>query len=136
MTTDYDPNVLREEIVAAIRTVMDPEIPVNIYDLGLIYEIEIDDDCNVKVTMTLTTPNCPVADALPSSVRQKVRELDGVGEVIVELTWEPAWTPVMMTPEAKSAMDMMGIDTANPVPRSPFTGLSVGRTERPQRDHP
>lgn len=128
MSSDCDPNVLREEIVEAIRTIKDPEIPVNIYDLGLIYGIEIDDACNVKVMMTLTTPNCPVADALPSSVKQKISELDGAGEVNVEMTWEPAWTPEMMTPEAKSAMDLMGIDAANPVPQSPFTGLSVGHS--------
>jgi metal-sulfur cluster biosynthetic enzyme len=88
----------------------------------------------VKVMMTLTTPNCPVADALPSSVKQKVRELDGANDVSVELTWEPPWTPEKMTPEAKSAMDLMGIDAANPVPRSPFTGLSVGRTQDSQRN--
>jgi FeS assembly SUF system protein len=130
MTTNRDPNAVREEIVAAIRAIKDPEIPVNIYDLGLIYDIDIDDKCNVKVMMTLTTPNCPVADALPSSVKQKIKELDGTNDVSVELTWEPSWTPAMMSDEAKAAMDMMGIDAANPVPRTPFTGLSVGQTER------
>jgi len=133
MTTDCDPNVLREEIVEAIRTIKDPEIPVNIYDLGLIYGIEIDDACNVKIMMTLTTPNCPVADALPSSVKEKVRSLAGVGEVNVEMTWEPQWTPEKMTPEAKSAMDLMGIDAANPPSANPFTGLSVGHSERSRK---
>jgi FeS assembly SUF system protein len=133
-STEHDSNQLREAIVAAIRTIKDPEIPVNIYDLGLIYEIDIDAGGNVKVLMTLTTPNCPVADALPSSVRQKVVELEGVNDVSVELTWEPAWTPEKMTPDAKDAMDMMGIDAANPVPGNRMTGLSIGQTGRGKPD--
>lgn len=131
--TDCDPNVLREQIVEALKTVKDPEIPVNLYDLGLIYELDIDDECNVAITMTLTTPNCPVADALPASVKEAAQSVEGVGTVKVDLTWEPAWTPEMMSPEAKAAMDMMGIDAANPVPRNPFTEISVGRRSRRDR---
>lgn len=131
--TDCDPNVLRERIVEALKTVKDPEIPVNLYDLGLIYDLEIDDGCNVAITMTLTTPNCPVADALPASVKEAVQSVQGVQDVGVNLTWEPAWSPEMMSPRAKAAMEMMGIDAANPVPRSPFTDVSVGRRQRPDR---
>ena len=129
--TDPDPNVIREQAVEAIRTIKDPEIPVNIFDLGLIYELEVDDEGAVEITMTLTSPNCPVADALPASVREKVGAIDGVKEVKLELTWEPPWTPEMMSEDAKMALDYMGDTPGFPPSAGPFTDISVGCSPRP-----
>lgn len=92
---------LTPSIVEAISTVYDPEIPVNIYELGLIYKIEADAESNVKVEMTLTSPACPSAQQLPSEVRYKVKALEGVKDAFVEVVWEPAWTKDLMSEEAK-----------------------------------
>ncbi|MDR1198339.1 MAG: iron-sulfur cluster assembly protein [Prevotellaceae bacterium] len=91
---------LEKKIIAALKTVYDPEIPVNIYDLGLIYEVIVDDGKKVRITMTLTAPNCPMADELVDDVYSKVKALDDVSDVIVKLTFEPAWDKSMMTEEA------------------------------------
>jgi FeS assembly SUF system protein len=95
-----------EAIVEAMRTVHDPEIPVNIYDLGLIYETERLSDGDVKVLMTLTAPACPVAGEMPYDVAAAVSGVEGVGEVEVMLTWEPAWTPDRMSDDAKLILNM------------------------------
>lgn len=95
-----------EAVVDAMRTVHDPEIPVNIYDLGLIYEMTIADNGNVKVMMTLTAPACPVAGEMPQQVAEAVAGVEGVGEVEVELTWDPPWTPERMSEVARVALDM------------------------------
>ncbi|MBL6599287.1 MAG: DUF59 domain-containing protein [Alphaproteobacteria bacterium] len=95
-----------EAIVEAMRTVHDPEIPVNIYDLGLIYETERLSDGDVKVLMTLTAPACPVAGEMPYDVAAAVAGVEGVGEVEVMLTWEPAWTPDKMSEDAKLILNM------------------------------
>ncbi len=100
------PHASDEAIVDALRTVHDPEIPVNIYDLGLIYETERLDDGDVKILMTLTAPACPVAGEMPYDVAAAVSDVDGVGEVAVELTWEPPWTPERMSDEAKLILNM------------------------------
>jgi len=92
---------LEEKIIIALKEIYDPEIPVNIYEIGLIYEIKVDDDFHVHIVMTLTTPNCPVAESLPSEVRQKVLEIEGVKDVDLELTFEPPWTMDMLSPEAR-----------------------------------
>jgi FeS assembly SUF system protein len=92
---------LREEVIEVLRTVYDPEIPVNIYELGLVYEVEVDEDAHAKVRMTLTSPMCPVAESLPPEVEQKIRQLPGIAHVDVELTWEPPWNPSMMSEAAK-----------------------------------
>lgn len=92
---------LRDRLVMALRTVYDPEIPVNIYELGLVYEVIINHAQDVHVKMTLTSPACPVAGSLPGEVEDKLRGVDGVREVKVELTWEPPWEPSMMTEEAR-----------------------------------
>lgn len=92
---------LEAKIVEAIRTVYDPEIPVNVYDLGLIYGIRIHPDRTVHIRMTLTAPNCPAAGFLPSQVEQRVRAVDGVTESEVELTFDPPYHPDMMSDEAK-----------------------------------
>lgn len=92
---------LEGKIVNMIKTVYDPEIPVNIYDLGLIYEVEVDDDKNVTITMTLTAPNCPAADFILEDVRYKVESIKEINNVIVNLTFEPQWTKDMLSEEAK-----------------------------------
>ena len=95
-----------DEIVEALRTVHDPEIPVNIYDLGLIYDTERLNAGDVKVLMTLTAPACPVAGEMPYDVAAAVSGVEGVGEVEVTLTWEPPWTPDKMSDDAKLILDM------------------------------
>ncbi len=90
-----------EAIVAMLKTVYDPEIPVNVYDLGLIYRVDIDDEQNVRIDMTLTAPNCPAADFILEDVRQKVASIDGVNNVEVNLVFEPEWDKDMMSDEAK-----------------------------------
>jgi FeS assembly SUF system protein len=92
---------LEVKIVNMLKTVYDPEIPVNIYDLGLIYEVEVDDDKNVTITMTLTAPNCPAADFILEDVRYKVESIKEVNNVIVNLTFEPQWNKDMLSEEAK-----------------------------------
>jgi len=96
-----DSNELGEKIVRALKTVYDPEIPVDIYELGLIYDVFVNEDNHVKVIMTLTTPNCPVAETLPLEVEDKVRSVEEVVEAKVELTFEPPWTRELMSEEAK-----------------------------------
>ena len=92
---------LEFRVIDVLRTCYDPEIPVNIYELGLIYKIEIDDSDNVTVRMTLTSPMCPVAGTLPGEVEQKVQSIQGVNSARVDLVWDPAWNPSMMTEAAK-----------------------------------
>ena len=94
------------EIEAALKTVFDPEIPADIYELGLIYKVDIKDDRSVDVMMTLTTPNCPAAGELPQMVENAVASVPGVGVVNVNLVWEPAWTPDRMTDEARLVLNM------------------------------
>ena len=96
-----------DAVIEAMKTVFDPEIPVNIYDLGLIYEIKIDDRGEVKIDMSLTAPGCPVAGDLPGWVADAVAKVEGIGEVEVTLVWEPGWTPELMSEDAKLALDMM-----------------------------
>ncbi|MCK4638041.1 MAG: SUF system Fe-S cluster assembly protein [Bacteroidales bacterium] len=91
---------LENKIIETLKTVFDPEISVNIYDLGLIYKINIDDDKNVKILMTLTSPNCPVAENLPVEVNEKIRVIEGINNAEVELTFEPPWNKEMMTETA------------------------------------
>jgi FeS assembly SUF system protein len=96
-----------EAVIESFRTVFDPEIPVNIYDLGLIYEFTIDERGGVKTEMSLTAPGCPVAGELPQWVADAVAKVEGTGEVIVKLVWEPGWTPERMSEDAKLALGMM-----------------------------
>ena len=97
---------LTGEIVGALKTVFDPEIPADIYELGLIYKVEIKDDRSVDVMMTLTTPNCPAAGELPQSVENAVASVPGVGVVSVNLVWDPAWSPDRMSDEARLVLNM------------------------------
>ena len=95
------------EIIEALRTVYDPEIPVNIYELGLIYKIDIEDDDRVLVEMTLTSPHCPVAETLPGEIEQKVAGVEGVSACEVKVVWDPPWNPSMMTEEAQLELGMI-----------------------------
>jgi FeS assembly SUF system protein len=97
---------LTTEIVAALKTVFDPEIPADIYELGLIYKVDIKDDRGVDIMMTLTTPNCPAAGELPQMVENAVASVAGVGVVGVNLVWEPAWSPDRMSDEARLVLNM------------------------------
>ena len=92
---------LGEKIVGIIKTIFDPEIPVDIYELGLIYDVFVNEDMDVKVLMTLTSPNCPVAETLPMEVEEKIRSLEDVRNAEVEITFDPTWTQDMMSEEAK-----------------------------------
>jgi FeS assembly SUF system protein len=97
---------LTDEIVAALKTVYDPEIPADIYELGLIYKVDIDDERAVKIDMTLTTPNCPSAAELPSQVENAVAGVAGVREAKVNIVWDPPWDPSRMSDEARTVLDM------------------------------
>lgn len=99
--------VLGEKIVRVLKTVYDPEIPVDIYELGLIYDVMINENDEVKVLMTLTTPNCPVAESMPQEVQEKVRSMDEVRDCEVELTFDPPWTQDHMSEEAKLELGML-----------------------------
>jgi len=98
---------LREELIAALRTVYDPEIPVNIYDLGLIYALDIAQDGRVCVDMTLTAPACPVAGTFPATVEARLMEVPGVSEVHVNLVWEPAWSMELIPDEVKLQLGLL-----------------------------
>lgn len=97
---------LTADIVAALKTVFDPEIPADIYELGLIYKVDIQDDRGVAIEMTLTTPNCPAAEELPTMVENAVASIPGVGKVDVNIVWEPSWTPDRMSDEARLVLNM------------------------------
>jgi len=96
-----DTDELMDKVVLALREVYDPEIPVNIYDLGLVYEIAVNELGRVDITMTLTSPMCPVAETLPGEVRKRLEEIPEVREAVVAVTWEPPWEESMMTEEAR-----------------------------------
>ena len=92
---------LENRMIDVIKTIYDPEIPVNIYELGLIYDVNVNDENMVKILMTLTTPNCPVAESLPQEVKDKVKSLDQVSDVELEMTFDPPWNKELMSDEAK-----------------------------------
>lgn len=98
--TDAELQAIGEKVVDVLRTIYDPEIPVDIYELGLIYDVHVSDDVDIKILMTLTSPNCPVAESMPEEVKEKVRSMDEVKDVEVELTFDPPWTKDMMSEEA------------------------------------
>jgi FeS assembly SUF system protein len=101
-----DPAALRERIVEALRNVFDPEIPVNIWELGLVYDIAVADDGTVGIKMTLTSPHCPVAESLPGEVQRAAGSVAGVREVEVDVVWDPSWNPDMMSEAAKLELGM------------------------------
>lgn len=102
-----DKDALKDQIIEQLKTVYDPEISVNIYDLGLIYKLEVDDDANVDVDMTLTTPGCPVAHTFPGQVECKIKEVDGVNDAKVNLVWDPPWSRENMTIEVQLDLGML-----------------------------
>lgn len=105
--TSIEKSLFEGEVVETLRTVYDPELPVNIYDLGLIYDIQVDDEKNVHIMMTLTSPACPVAGTLPGEVESAVRSVPGVGNVKVELTWDPPFTIEMMSEEVRMQLGIV-----------------------------
>lgn len=105
--TTIDTNALGEKIVNVLKSIYDPEIPVDIYELGLIYDVFVNEDYDVKILMTLTTPNCPVAETLPLEVEEKVKSLDDVKSAEVEITFDPPWTQELMSEEAKLELGML-----------------------------
>lgn len=106
-TTDADPNQIEQQVVEVLKGIFDPEIPVSIYELGLIYEIKVEPEGVVNIRMTLTSPACPVAGSLPPEVEQKVKEVAGVSDAKVEVVWDPTWGPNMMSDAAKLKLGMM-----------------------------
>ena len=105
--TDEQIATIGENIIKALKTVFDPEIPVDIYELGLVYDVQISEDGDVKVVMTLTTPNCPVAESLPQEVKEKVAAVENVKSVDLEITFEPSWNKDMMSEEAKFELGIL-----------------------------
>lgn len=105
--TPEEKKILEEKITNLLKNVFDPEIPVNIYDLGLVYENSVDDDGNVKILMTLTAPNCPVADSLPEQIKQEISFLNGVNSIEVEITFDPPWDMEMISDEGKLELGLL-----------------------------
>jgi FeS assembly SUF system protein len=106
-TTSSGPEAIREKIIEELKTVYDPEIPVNIYELGLIYEVSVDEAGFAAIRMTLTTPMCPAAEVLPPEVETKARGVEGVSQVQLDLVWDPPWNPEMMSEAAKLDLGMV-----------------------------
>ncbi len=106
-TTAIDTQELGEKIVKVLKTIYDPEIPVDIYELGLVYDVFVNEDNEVKILMTLTSPNCPVAESLPVEVEEKVKSLDAVRDAEVEITFDPPWTQDLMSEEAKLELGLL-----------------------------
>ena len=97
---------MKDKVIAEIKKIYDPEIPVNIYELGLIYKIEIKNESDVFIEMTLTTPNCPVAESLPKSVKDNIKKVEGVNEVELKLVWDPPWSKDKMSESAKLELNL------------------------------
>ncbi|MFC6857780.1 SUF system Fe-S cluster assembly protein [Zunongwangia atlantica] len=107
MEQEIDTQELGEKIVKVLKTIYDPEIPVDIYELGLIYDVMVSTDYDVKILMTLTTPNCPVAETLPQEVEEKVKSLDAVNDCEVEITFDPPWSQDLMSEGAKLELGLL-----------------------------
>lgn len=103
---EANPESIKQEVIKAIRTIIDPEIPVNIYDLGLIYDIQVEADSVVNVCMTLTSPTCPIADMIIKQVELRINEIESVSAATVELVWEPTWTPDRMSEAARLTLNL------------------------------
>lgn len=107
METVADQKDIEKRVIEALQTVYDPEVPVNIYEMGLIYGVELDPLGNASISMTLTAPNCPAAQSLPMEVEEKVRAVDGVNDVHLDIVWEPPWDPSLMSDAAKLQLGML-----------------------------
>ncbi|MBT4531272.1 MAG: DUF59 domain-containing protein [Phycisphaerae bacterium] len=121
---------LEEAILAAIKTIKDPELPINIYDLGLIRKLDINEGV-VHISMTLTTPNCPVADMMPTQVFEAVSMVDGVTNVTVEMCWEPAWSVADLSKRGKATLELMDIDINHMLAKhnDGTTGLTINKQQ-------
>lgn len=102
-----DTEKLKNQVIEVLKSCYDPEIPVNIYELGLVYDIDVSPESNVSVRMTLTSPSCPVAGSMPGEIETKIRGIQGVRDAKIELVWDPPWTPEKMTEAAKLMLNMM-----------------------------
>lgn len=102
-----DTNALGEKVVKILKTIYDPEIPVDIYELGLIYDVFVNEDYEVKILMTLTTPNCPVAESLPQEVKEKIKSIDEVSDAEVEMTFDPPWSQELISEEARLELGLL-----------------------------
>ena len=129
-------STLEDGVLAAIKTIQDPELPINIYDLGLIRKVDINGG-DVHIQMTLTTPNCPVADMMPTQVFEAVSMVDGVTNAKVELCWEPAWSVADLTKRGKSVLELMDIDINHMLAKidANTTGITISRTEPKSGDN-
>lgn len=107
MENEIDTNLLGEQIVKVLKSIYDPEIPVDIYELGLIYDVMVNTDSEVKILMTLTSPNCPVAESLPREVEEKVMAIENIKSAEVEITFDPPWSKDLMSEEAKLELGML-----------------------------
>ena len=123
-------STFQDAIIEAIKKVKDPELPINIYDLGLIRKIDIDGG-DVQIKMTLTTPNCPVADLMPTQVFDEISRIEGTETVRVELVWEPAWSVADLTPRGKAALELMDIDINHMLSKiaENTTGLTIEKNK-------
>ena len=130
-------SALQENIITAIKTITDPELPINIYDLGLIRKIEIENG-TVQIDMTLTTPNCPVADLMPTQVFDEVSKVDGVMSVRVALVWEPPWTVADLSKRGKAVLELMDIDIDHMLAKmhDNTTGVTLSGTKPKGSNHP
>lgn len=106
-SSPQDKDEIKQEVINALKTIFDPEIPVNIYELGLIYDIKVNHHNQVDIQMTLTTPACPVAQTFPATVEERIREVKGISNVTVELVWDPPWTQDRMTEAARLELGLM-----------------------------
>jgi FeS assembly SUF system protein len=123
---------LRDLVINALRTVYDPEIPINIHELGLIYDLAIDESKNVAIKMTLTTPNCPMAEQIVQQVKSRVGAVAGVRNVDLALVWEPAWTPDRMSEAAKLELEFTGHTGPAHLRKDRFTSVTIGKRDRPR----
>jgi FeS assembly SUF system protein len=103
---NLDREKMKEEVITMLRDVYDPEIPVNIYELGLVYDVQVDESDGIRVVMTLTSPMCPVAETLPVEIEARAREIEGVRDVRIDLVWDPPWDPDMMSEAARLELGM------------------------------
>ena len=102
-----DTDLIGEKVVSVLKTIYDPEIPVDIYELGLIYDVFVNEDCDVKIIMTLTSPNCPVAESLPKEVEEKIESIKTIKSAKVEITFDPPWSKDLMSEEAKLELGLL-----------------------------
>ena len=107
MTNIITKGILGDAVIETLKNIYDPEIPVNIHEMGLIYEVKVDDDYNVYILMTLTSPNCPVAESLPEEVKERVKDINGIKDVKVEITFEPPWDKDMMSEAAQLELGLL-----------------------------